>query len=210
MFWEILYFHPMDDVEKILSNYIDQLESCLLQQMSTGENVIYHTGHRIEEKVNQLQKGLDKLVAYRTTPPFAAPGTVSKIFYDIPNDYISRRVVSHAVAMLDTFLRAFQEDQELKKLLKKPDTKKCDFPEYRNWAIINLLLNNGCRAATIRNIQIKDVDMDNKVIYLRHTKNKRAQVIPLCEALCGVLREYIRVRGGDGVITCFPTKTAHS
>ena len=88
-------------------------------------------------------------------------------------------------------------DEELKKLLKKPDTKKCDFPEYRNWAIINLLLNNGCRAATIRNIQIKDVDMDNKVIYLRHTKNKRAQVIPLCEALCGVLREYMRGGGGD-------------
>lgn len=103
----------MDDVEKILSNYIDQLESCLLQQMSTGEKVIYYTGHRIEEKVNQLQKGLDKLVAYRTTPPFAAPDAVSKIFYDIPNDYIPRRVVSHAVAMLDTFLRAFQEDQSV-------------------------------------------------------------------------------------------------
>ena len=37
----------MDDVEKILSNYIDQLESCLLQQMSTGEKVIYHADHRI-------------------------------------------------------------------------------------------------------------------------------------------------------------------
>ncbi len=97
-------------------------------------------------------------------------------------------------------------DEELKKLLKKPDTKKCDFPEYRNWAIINLLLNNGCRAATIRNIQIKDVDMDNKVIYLRHTKNKRAQVIPLCEALCGVLREYMRVRGGGGDDYLFPNE----
>ena len=97
-------------------------------------------------------------------------------------------------------------DEELKKLLKKPDTKKCDFPEYRNWAIINLLLNNGCRAATIRNIQIKDVDMDNKVIYLRHTKNKRAQVIPLCEALCGILREYMRVRGGGGDDYLFPNE----
>ena len=86
-------------------------------------------------------------------------------------------------------------DEELKKLLKKPNMKKCTFAEYRNWVIINLLLNNGCRAATIRNIQIKDVDNENKVIYLRHTKNKRAQVIPLCEALCGVLREYMRVRG---------------
>ena len=37
-------------------------------------------------------------------------------------------------------------DEELKKLLKKPNMKKCTFAEYRNWVIINLLLNNGCRA----------------------------------------------------------------
>ena len=97
-------------------------------------------------------------------------------------------------------------DEELKKLLKKPNMKKCTFAEYRNWVIINLLLNNGCRAATIRNIQIKDVDIENKVIYLRHTKNKRAQVIPLCEALCGVLREYMRVRGGGGDDYLFPNE----
>lgn len=97
-------------------------------------------------------------------------------------------------------------DEELKKLLKKPNMKKCTFAEYRNWVIINLLLNNGCRAATIRNIQIKDVDIENKVNYLRHTKNKRAQVIPLCEALCGILREYMRVRGGDGDEYLFPNE----
>ena len=98
-------------------------------------------------------------------------------------------------------------DEELKKLLKKPNMKKCTFAEYRNWVIINLLLNNGCRAATIRNIQIKDVDIENKVIYLRHTKNKRAQVIPLCEALCGILREYMRVRGGGGDEYLFPNES---
>ena len=55
-------------------------------------------------------------------------------------------------------------------------------------------------------IQIKDVDIENKVIYLRHTKNKRAQVIPLCEALCGILREYMRVRGGGGDEYLFPNE----
>lgn len=98
-------------------------------------------------------------------------------------------------------------DEELKKLLKKPNMKKCNFAEYRNWVIINLLLNNGCRAATIRNIQIKDVDIESKVIYLRHTKNKRALVIPLCDSLCGILREYMRVRGGDGDEYLFPNES---
>ena len=49
-------------------------------------------------------------------------------------------------------------DHELEILLKKPNTRTCKFSEYRNWVIINLLLNNGCRAATIRNIKIKDLD----------------------------------------------------
>lgn len=97
-------------------------------------------------------------------------------------------------------------DEELKALLRKPNTRKCDFPEYRNWVTVNLLLNNGCRAATIRNIKLRDVDLENQVIYLRHTKNKKAQVIPLCEALCSVLREYMKVRGGEMDDYLFPNE----
>ena len=97
-------------------------------------------------------------------------------------------------------------DEELKALLRKPNTRKCDFPEYRNWVTVNLLLNNGCRAATIRNIKLRDVDLENQVIYLRHTKNKKAQVIPLCEALCSVLREYLKVRGGEMDDYLFPNE----
>lgn len=98
-------------------------------------------------------------------------------------------------------------DAELLKLLRKPNIRKCNFAEYRNWVIINLLLNNGCRAATIRSILIRDLDLENRVIYLRHTKNKRAQVIPLCDALCAVLREYLRIRGGEMDDYLFPNES---
>lgn len=97
-------------------------------------------------------------------------------------------------------------DAELRRLLQKPNTRKCRFPEYRNWVTVNLLLNNGCRAATVRNIQNRDVDLLSRVIYLRHTKNKRAQVIPLCDELCSILREYMRVRGGDAEEYLFPNE----
>ena len=97
-------------------------------------------------------------------------------------------------------------DSELQKLLKKPNMRKCRFSEYRTWVIINLLLNNGCRAATIRNIKNSDVDLDNFVIYLRHTKNKKSQVIPLCNELCGILKEYMRIRGGGADDYLFPNE----
>ncbi len=97
-------------------------------------------------------------------------------------------------------------DNELEKLLKKPNIRKCSFAEYRTWVIINLLVNNGCRAATIRNIKIKDVDLENFVIYLRHTKSKKSQVIPLCTELCIILKEYMRIRSGDKDDFLFPTE----
>lgn len=49
-------------------------------------------------------------------------------------------------------------DDELMTLLKKPEAD-CKFCEYRNWVIVNFLLNSGCRAATVRNIQNQDVDL---------------------------------------------------
>ncbi len=99
-------------------------------------------------------------------------------------------------------------DQELKVLLKKPNMKTCRFSEYRNWVIINLLVNNGCRASTVRYMLIKDVDFDNRVIYLRHTKNKKAQVLPLSNTLCSIFSEYLRIRGGDKDDYLFPNETS--
>ena len=86
-------------------------------------------------------------------------------------------------------------DEELLILLKKPKAD-CSFCEYRNWVIINFLLNSGCRAATIRNIQNQDVDLARKQIVFRHTKNGKIQVIPLCNAMVAILRDYMDIRGG--------------
>ena len=60
-------------------------------------------------------------------------------------------------------------DAELTALLKKPDIRKTTFAEYRDWVIINFLLNCGSRAATVRAIQIRDVDLDGGVVFYRHT-----------------------------------------
>ena len=71
-------------------------------------------------------------------------------------------------------------DEELLRLLKKP-TPDCNFCEYRNWVIINFLLNSGCRAATVRNILIGDVFLPDSQIIFRHTKTHKVQVVPLAQ-----------------------------
>ena len=87
-------------------------------------------------------------------------------------------------------------DKELDLLLRRPSAD-CQFCEYRNWVIINFLLNSGCRAGTIRNIQNRDVDLANNQVIFRHTKNGKIQVIPLCSRMVKVLRSYMTVRGGS-------------
>ena len=73
--------------------------------------------------------------------------------------------------------------------------------------IVNFLLNCGSRAATVRAIQIRDVDLDGGVVFYRHTKNRKAQVIPLCSPMVAILREYGRYRGGEPTDYLFCTET---
>ena len=58
--------------------------------------------------------------------------------------------------------------------------------------IVNFLLNCGSCAATVGAIQIRDVDLGGGVVFYRHTKNRKVQVIPLCSPMIAILREYGR------------------
>ena len=94
-------------------------------------------------------------------------------------------------------------DEELEAILKRPK-KDCSFCDYRNWVIVNFLMNCGCRASTIRNIQNRDVDLDTRQIIFRHNKNGKIQTVPLCSVMVSILREYMAVRKGksDDYLFC--------
>lgn len=94
-------------------------------------------------------------------------------------------------------------DDELEAILKRPK-KNCSFCEYRNWVIVNFLMNCGCRASTVRNIQNWDVDLDTRQIIFRHNKNGKIQTVPLCSVMVNILREYMTVRKGksDDYLFC--------
>lgn len=86
--------------------------------------------------------------------------------------------------------------EELKLLLKKPDLKKCSFLEYRNWVIVNFLMATGCRASTLVNIKIKDLDFENELITYKVTKNRKQQIVPMSNTLKHILIEYLQYRNG--------------
>lgn len=85
-------------------------------------------------------------------------------------------------------------ESEIKQLLKKPNLKQCSFVEYRNYCIVCMLLSSGVRLRSLINIRIKDIDFENEVAYIQHTKNRKALIIPLNVSILKVLKEWLKQR----------------
>lgn len=94
-------------------------------------------------------------------------------------------------------IKEIYTDEQLERLLAKPDTNTCSFTEYKTWVFENYLIATGNRLSTALNVRIKDIDFDNGIIVLRKTKNRKQQIIPLSATLADVLQEYLVVRGGQ-------------
>jgi len=67
---------------------------------------------------------------------------------------------------------------DVRKLIVKP-ARTDSFVCWRAWAIVNWIMSTGNRAETVCNVRLGDVNFSTTEIVLRHTKNKRAQIIPL-------------------------------
>lgn len=92
---------------------------------------------------------------------------------------------------------------ELQKLLKEPDCKTCSFAEYRNWVIVNFLLGTGCRASTLLNLQIGDLDLSAGTVFFRHMKARNQQIVPLSKALVKIMEDYLEHRTSDHTAPLF-------
>ena len=88
-------------------------------------------------------------------------------------------------------------NEELERLLAKPNTNNCSFTEFKVWVFENYLLATGNRLSTALNVRIRDINFEDGVIMLAKTKNRRQQIIPLSNTLAEILREYLEIRGGE-------------
>ena len=164
-----------------------------------------------QDIVNLCKSDLDKMVASMREAGLSANSinSYTKLMKSFLSWCNTEGITTLTIAIYrgEETVKDTYTDQELEKLLKKPDTRKCGFCEYRDWVIVNFLLNSGSRAATVRAIQIRDVDLENGMVHYRHTKNHKAQVIPLCSDMVRILREYLRFRGGTDTDTLFCSDT---
>lgn len=84
--------------------------------------------------------------------------------------------------------KQYHED-DIKKLTEKP--KSDDAVEWRNWAMVSLMCDMGGRIGSVIEIQMQDVDLEKRFVYLRHTKNKELAYSQLSGHCVRDLKEYI-------------------
>lgn len=118
------------------------------------------------------------------------------LYYFMDMGYIERFSIN--APRFDKQIIPTYSDEQVKKLLKKPNMRDCDFVFYRNYIICQFFMSVGCRTRTLINIRIKDLDFDNNVVYLNTTKNRKPLIIPLSTTLRKELREYLKIRKGNG------------
>ena len=61
------------------------------------------------------------------------------------------------------------------------------------------------RASTVRSFQVRDLDLENRVLFTRHIKNNRPQPLPLCSDMVAILQEYLTYREGKANEPLFPS-----
>lgn len=131
-----------------------------------------------DSTINTHMRSLRAIVNYAAERGYMEPIKISNVRAESP--------------VMPTYTEA-----ELKILLRKPDMKKANFAEYRNWVIVSFLIGTGARCSTVCNIKIKDLDLDASEVIFRHMKTRKQIVVPISSTLKGTLMQYLRVRGGE-------------
>lgn len=125
------------------------------------------------------------------------------------NWFIQKHYVSAfnmQLVKVDDTVKEIYTDEEIRKLLVRPNTKTCCFSEYRTWVVINYILATGNRLGTIIEIQNHDIRHDKQDIFLRKSKGRKQYYIPMSAQLQKVLLEYQDFRGGKPTDYLFCTE----
>ena len=139
----------------------------------------------VDSNISQItSKDLDKMILRMREEGLSDSSINSytrtlKVFFSWCNEQGYTKTNLKIYKASETVKETYSDD-ELMTLLKKPEAD-CKFCEYRNWVIVNFLLNSGCRAATVRNIQNQDwVSLDSLLpILLKISRSGRGDFLCL-------------------------------
>ena len=131
--------------------------------------------------------GLDFSMQINTLLQIKKPVTVNHyirtyrafLYWCMKNEYVKEFKINLVKAQ-DAPIRIYSIE-DIEKLLVKP-TKKDAFHTWRTWAMVSFVMATGARSVNLKT---------QEVIY-RHSKNKHAPIVPICDELKTCLLVYMK------------------
>jgi integrase/recombinase XerD len=62
---------------------------------------------------------------------------------------------------------------------------------YRNYCLVQLLINTGLRISEATNLKIEDIDLENKELFVRNGKGNKSRIVYMNEKLLRVIETYL-------------------
>lgn len=114
------------------------------------------------------------------------------LYYCMECNYMTSFKIHLPKAQKD--IKETYSNEELERLLNKPDINSCTFTEYKVWVFEKYMLATGNRLSTALNVRIRDINFDDMFIVLSKTKNRKQQIIPLSNTLVDIVIDMLYYR----------------
>lgn len=89
-------------------------------------------------------------------------------------------------------MKPLLNESEINLILNSFDKTK--FDGYRNYIITLFIFDTGCRITECLNIQVQDVDLSNKAVVLKYTKNKKERLVFFSTKMRKELQRWIQYK----------------
>ena len=115
----------------------------------------------------------------------------------IPQSFKIQNVKINEIKINEKVKETYTDEEIQKLLFLKVKPNKDNFVEYKNYCIVNTFCDTGMRVSSLANLKISDLDFENNLITLRHTKSKKVQILVMSRSLATLLSEYLSYRQGE-------------
>ena len=182
----LVKIHKVDDVEDVTKNHIRHYVKSLQER---GKYTC------MEEKGNNnplVRNDRGKPISINTINNYVR--NIKCFFNWLSNeDEIEKNPVEKIKLLKGSErIKPMISEQEINKILRSFDKTK--FNDYRNYIITLCILDTGCRISECLDIKVEDVDLSNKVVILRYTKNKKERLVFFSNKLKMELQHWIKYK----------------
>lgn len=124
--------------------------------------------------------------------------------YCASNDWVEEKKITIKAQALP--VRQLFTNEQIERLLEKPKIKD-NFPEYRNWVMVNLAYGTGTRLGSMAAIRMKDCqELNEGYLILNTTKGKKPIRVNVPMKVVKIINEYIRHyrndTNGEDILFC--------